>query len=60
MLILYVQCGQNFYLLLLNVTFSHCLSAQGIIDMNRNGNFCKGTGVGKIVAETKVDARVEQ
>ena len=33
---------------------------QGIIDMNRNGNFCKGTWVSKIVAETKVDARVEQ
>ena len=33
---------------------------QGIIDMNRNGNFCKGTCFSKIIAETKVDARVEQ
>ena len=33
---------------------------QGIIDMNRNGNFCRGTLVSKIVAEAKVDARVEQ
>ena len=32
---------------------------QGIINMNRNGNFCEGTSVGKIIAETKVDARVE-
>ena len=28
--------------------------------MNRNGNFCKGTCVSKLIAETKVDARVEQ
>ena len=28
--------------------------------MNRNGNFCKGTGVSKVIAETKVAARVEQ
>ena len=28
--------------------------------MNRNGNFCKGTQVSKIIAEAKVDARVEQ
>ena len=27
--------------------------------MNRNGNFCKGTLVSKIVAEAKVDTRVE-
>ena len=33
---------------------------QGIVDMNRNGNFCKGTWVSKIVAEAKVDARVVQ
>ena len=26
------------------------LSNQGIIDMNRNGNFCEGTGIFKIVA----------
>ena len=36
--------------------------AQGIIIiiMNRNGKFCKGTWVSKIIAETKVDARIEQ
>ena len=28
--------------------------------MNRNGNFCKVTWVSKIIAETKVDVRVEQ
>ena len=28
--------------------------------MNKNGNFCKGTYVSKFIAETKVDARVEQ
>ena len=33
---------------------------QGIVDMNRNGNFCKGTCVSKVIAEIKVDARVEQ
>ena len=33
---------------------------QGVIDMNRNGNFCKGTRVSKIVAKAKVDACVEQ
>ena len=33
---------------------------QGIIDMNRNGNFCKGTWVIKVIAEVKVDARFEQ
>ena len=30
---------------------------QGIIDMNRNGNFCKGTWIFKIVARAQVDAR---
>ena len=33
---------------------------QGIINMNRNRNFCKGTWVRKVIAETKVDARVDQ
>ena len=33
---------------------------QGIIIMNRNGNFCKGTWVSEIIAETKVDARIKQ
>ena len=33
---------------------------QGVIDMNRNGNFCKGTCVSKVIAETKVDARVDR
>ena len=28
--------------------------------MNRNGNFCKGTCVSKVIAETKVDARVDK
>ena len=28
--------------------------------MNRNGNFCKGTCFSKVIAETKVGARVEQ
>ena len=28
--------------------------------MSRNGNFCKGTRVSKIIVETKVDASVEQ
>ena len=28
--------------------------------MNRNGNFCEGTWVSKVIAETKVDARVKQ
>ena len=36
------------------------LVVQGIINMNRNGNFCKGTRVIKVIAETKPDARVEQ
>ena len=35
-------------------------SKQGIRIVNRNGNFCKWAWVGKIIAETKVDARVEQ
>ena len=33
---------------------------QGIIDMYRNGNFCTGTWVSKVIAKTKVGARVEQ
>ena len=33
---------------------------QGIIYMNRNGNVCEGTRVWKIIAETKVGARVGQ
>ena len=33
---------------------------QWIINMSRNENFCKGTRVSKVIAETKVDARVEQ
>ena len=33
---------------------------QGIINMNRNGNFCKGTCISKVIAETKGDARFEQ
>ena len=33
---------------------------QGIIDMNRNGNFCAGTWVSKVIAKAKVGARVEQ
>ena len=33
---------------------------QGIINWNRNGNFCKGAWVSKVIAEAKVDARVEQ
>ena len=33
---------------------------QGIIDMNKNGNFCTGTCVSKVIAKTKVDAHVEQ
>ena len=33
---------------------------QGIIIMNRNRTFYKGTWVSKVIAETKVDARVEQ
>ena len=33
---------------------------QEIIIMNKNGNFCRGTWVSKIIEETKVDARVEQ
>ena len=32
---------------------------QGIIIMNKNGNFRKRTWVCEIIAETKVDARVE-
>ena len=28
--------------------------------MNRNGNFCKGTCVSKVIVVTKVDARGEQ
>ena len=28
--------------------------------MNRNGNVCKGTCVNKVIAETKVDARVDK
>ena len=30
------------------------LTKQGIINMNRNGNFCKGTWVSEVIAETKV------
>ena len=37
-----------------------CSSEQGIIDMKRNGNFCEGTWVSKVIAETKVDVGVEQ
>ena len=33
---------------------------QGIIDMNRNGNFCTGTWVSKVFAKTKVGAHVKQ
>ena len=33
---------------------------QGIIIMNKNGNFCKVTWVCKIIAETKVDTRAVQ
>ena len=33
---------------------------QGIVDMNRNGDFCKETWVIKVIAEAKVDACVEQ
>ena len=46
----------------LKVRQLHLLSqlVQGIVDMNRNGNFCKETWVSKIVVEAKVDARVEQ
>ena len=33
---------------------------QGIVDMSGNGNFCKGTCVSKVNAETKVDARVDK
>ena len=40
------------------VQFPHC--TQGIINMNRNGNFCKGTWVSEVIAETKVDACVER
>ena len=32
---------------------------QGIVDMNRNGNFCKETWVINVIAEVKVDACVE-
>ena len=41
---------------------SHLLTIvqQGIINMNRSGNFCKETWVSKVIAETKFDARVEQ
>ena len=28
--------------------------------MNKNENFCKGTCVSKVIAETKVDARVDK
>ena len=28
--------------------------------MNRNVNFCKGTSVSKVIAETKIYARVKQ
>ena len=35
-------------------------SKQGIINMNRNGNFCKGKWVNKVIAETKFDTHVEQ
>ena len=27
------------------------------VDLNRNGNFCKGTYIWKIIAKAKVDAR---
>ena len=33
---------------------------QRIIDMNRNGNFCKATRVSKVIAKNKVDARVDK
>ena len=28
--------------------------------MNRNGNFCEGIRVSKVIVETEVDARVDQ
>ena len=28
--------------------------------MNRNGNFCKGTYISKVIAKTKVDSRVDK
>ena len=31
-------------------------SIQGIIDLNRNGNFCKRTYICKVIARAKVDA----
>ena len=43
-----------------NKAMHWCLKNQGIIDMNRNGNLCKGTCVSKVIAETKVHARVDK
>ena len=48
-------CNCNSRQLQLYSTFN-----QGIIDMNRNGNFCKGTCFSKVIAEIKVDARVDR
>ena len=42
------------------ISVIHDRIVQGTINMNRNKNFCKGTWVSKVIAETKVDARVEQ
>ena len=39
-----------------NSTLTHA-TYQWIINMNRNRNFCKGTWVSKVFADTKVDAR---
>ena len=33
------------------------MSCQGIVFLNKNGNFCKGTYILKIIARAKVDRR---
>ena len=39
----------------------HKIYNQGIINMNRNGNFCNvTTQVSEVIAETEVDAHVKQ
>ena len=43
------------------VTLTHGVTCsninQGIVYLTKNGNFCKGTRVSKIIARAKVDAR---
>ena len=54
-----LECEFSQYYLVFNMqrtTPEMSALAQGIVSMNRNGNFCEGTRVWKIIAATKVGA----